>query len=287
MATFTPHYTDRTRGRSRIGASLFIGMVLLLLMTASANARGLIEGATPSGTPAGASPVATPQAIDPDVPVLAYYYIWFNPNSWDRAKTDFPLLGRYSSDDAVVMRQHVQWAKSVGIDGFIVSWKNTNILTERLRLLIEISKQEDFKLVIIYQGLDVDREPLPAARVAADLDFFTEEFADDPVFDLFAKPVVIWSGTWKFSRDEIASVTASRRERLMILASERNSNDYRNLADLFDGDAYYWSSVNPDTYPEYLQKLQSMAQAVHEHDGLWISRLRPVSMRVCWVVKLS
>ncbi|HEX6034325.1 MAG TPA: hypothetical protein VFY83_07815, partial [Anaerolineales bacterium] len=39
------------------------------------------------------------------VPVLAYYYIWFDTESWNRAKTDYPLLGRYSSDDASVMRQ--------------------------------------------------------------------------------------------------------------------------------------------------------------------------------------
>ena len=41
-------------------------------------------------------------------PVFAYYYIWFNPSSWKRAKTDYPLLGPYSSDERTVMRQHVR-----------------------------------------------------------------------------------------------------------------------------------------------------------------------------------
>ena len=50
--------------------------------------------------------------------MLAYYYIWFDPQSWDRAKSDLPQLGRYSSDNVNVMRQHVQWAKQAGIDGF-------------------------------------------------------------------------------------------------------------------------------------------------------------------------
>ena len=45
--------------------------------------------------PAPASP-ATPAATAP-VPLLAYYYIWFDTRSWDRAKDDFPELGRYSS----------------------------------------------------------------------------------------------------------------------------------------------------------------------------------------------
>ena len=42
------------------------------------------------------------------VPRLAYYYIWFNPTSWKRAKTDYPLLGRYSSDEQEVMRKHIR-----------------------------------------------------------------------------------------------------------------------------------------------------------------------------------
>jgi len=53
-------------------------------------------------------PVAGPPVNT--VPVLAYYYIWFDTESWDRAKKDHPLLDRYSSGDAEVMRQHIQWA---------------------------------------------------------------------------------------------------------------------------------------------------------------------------------
>ena len=36
--------------------------------------------------PASAAP-ATPAAA---APLLAYYYIWFDTRSWDRAKTDYP-----------------------------------------------------------------------------------------------------------------------------------------------------------------------------------------------------
>jgi hypothetical protein len=39
------------------------------------------------------------------IPILAYYYIWYNTNSWNRAKTDTPLLGAYSSDDLAVSRK--------------------------------------------------------------------------------------------------------------------------------------------------------------------------------------
>jgi len=100
------------------------------------------------------------------VPILAYYYIWFDTGSWNRAKTDYPLLGRYSSDDQEVMRQHIHWAKAAGIDGFIVSWKSTDLLNRRLEMLADLSEEEDFKLVVIYQGLDFERDPLPISRIA-------------------------------------------------------------------------------------------------------------------------
>ncbi len=82
-----------------------------------------------------------PQERDDPIPLLAYYYIWFDPGSWERAKADLPLLGRYSSDDKEVMRQHVQWAKEVGIDGFIVSWKSTDRLNQRLDQLVEVAAE--------------------------------------------------------------------------------------------------------------------------------------------------
>jgi hypothetical protein len=209
------------------------------------------------------------------IPVLAYYYIWYNTSSWDRAKTDLPLLGTYSSDDLAVMRQHIQEAKAAGITGFIVSWKSTDILDRRLEQLANLAAQEDFKLAIIYQGLDFYRDPLPVTQVANDLDFFIQHYSGMPAFQLFSKPMVIWSGTWKFSTQDIEQVTMSRRSSLLILASERNTDGYIRLANLVDGDAYYWSSVNPDTFPNYQEKLNQMSELVHVNKGLWIAPAAP------------
>ncbi len=214
------------------------------------------------------------QASNP-VPMLAYYYIWFDSTSWNRAKVDYPLLGRYSSDDAAVMRQHIHWAKAAGITGFLVSWKGTDVLDRRLQQLTDIAEQENFKLGIIYEGLDFSRNPIGATKVASDLDYFIQHFAQRKPFQLFSKPLVIWSGTWQYSVQDVASVTQGRRNSLLILASEKNVAGYLRLADLVDGDAYYWSSVNPDTMSGYQTKLASMAQTVHEHHGLWIPPAAP------------
>jgi len=221
------------------------------------------------------STVTTEATVSNPVPILSYYYIWFDTQSWNRAKTDYPLLGRYSSSDLDVMRQHVKWAKAAGIKGFIVSWKSTDKLNQRLEQLMQVANEENFKLAIIYQGLDFYREPLPLEQVDADLSYFIDHYAEDQAFDIYEKPLVIWSGTWKFSRDEIENVVLGKREQLLILASERNVDGYSRLAALMDGNAYYWSSVNPDTFPGYLEKLTVMGETVHANGGLWIAPAAP------------
>ena len=263
-------HTARFRGHGRpLGARAGIyGLGLLVVVAALGSLGPRFAAATAPQATALAAPA--PQSRAP-VPLLAYYYIWFDPASWDRAKTDLPLLGTYSSDDPEVMRQHIRWAKDAGIQGFVVSWKSTEILNRRLERLVQIADEEDFKLAIIYQGLTFNRDPLPADRVAADLDYFLSQYAADPAFDLFGQPVVIWSGTWKFSRDDVAQVSAAVGARLSLLASEKNEAGYQWLADLVAGDAYYWSSVNPDTFPNYPEKLQAMGAAIHANKGLWIA----------------
>ena len=207
--------------------------------------------------------------------ILVYYYIWYDPSSWDHAKRDYPSLGRYSSDDRQVMRQHIQWAKAAGIDGFIVSWKSTDKLNQRLEKLAEIAAQEEFYLALIYQGLDFERKPISVDKVDVDLDYFVEQYRRHPAFDLFARPLVIWSGTWAFSREEVALVAKHHRNELVLLASERNVAGYDRLADLVAGNAYYWSSVNPATYPNYPGKLIALGKDVHDHHGIWIAPAAP------------
>ena len=259
----------RSIGRTVPVWVLFL-LVLPLLLASCTTVHA--QSSTATATPP--QPVLPTPAKDP-IPVLAYYYIWYDSNSWDRAKTDTPLLGTYTSDDLTVMRKHIQEAKAAGIDGFIVSWKSTDVLNRRLDQLAQVAQEEDFKLAIIYQGLDFSRNPLPVDRVASDLDVFIQRYASLPVFQLFSKPLVIWSGTWKFSPQDIDQVTQTRRDELLILASERDLAGYTRLATMVDGNAYYWSSVNPATFPGYADKLLNMGEAVHANGGLWIAPAAP------------
>src|SRR6202041_1267947 len=50
---------------------------------------------------------------------------------------------------------------------------------------------------------------------------------------------------------------------------------FQRLASVTDGDAYYWSSVNPGTYPGYAAKLKAMSQTIHRDGKYWIAPFAP------------
>lgn len=229
-----------------------------------------------------AIPLATDRAAGAEesaataIPLFAYYYIWFGHNSWARAKKDLPLIGPYSSSDQGVMRHQIEQAKSAGITGFIVSWKDTPLNDRRLELLMRVSAQEHFKLAMIYEGLDFSRHPLPISEVAADFTTFSDKFATSQVFyRINGKPLTIWSGTWAFSYAQVARVTGAVRQRLLVLSTEKAVPGFQRIASVTDGDAYYWSSVNPATNTGYQAKLDQMSQAVHQAGKYWIAPFAP------------
>ena len=224
----------------------------------------------------GTSPTPGPSKVEGVKPlVLAHYYIWFTPGSWNRAKKDVPLAGRYSSDDIDVMRTHVRQAKAAGIDGFIVSWKSTPELNHRLANLVTVAAEQNFKLAVTYQGLDFNRELLPPARIGADLDFFADTYGNNRVFDMFGKPMVILTGTPVMTRATVAKITDAHRNQLFILASDKNIKSYERIADVVDGNLYYWSSVNPQTHDGYAAKLILFGNAVRANGGIWVAPIAP------------
>jgi hypothetical protein len=232
---------------------------------------------SPAFAAAPSIPAPLPTPAPSHVPVLAYYYIWFNTASWSHAKTDLPALGAYTSTDPAVIRQHVTWAKESGIDAFIVSWKNTPSLDQALAELVAECRSQGLKLVLLYEGLDVNRNPIGIGTVEEDLVWFMSEYGNDPVFDVFGKPAIVWSGTWRFSDADVSAVRSliGAPNGVLLLGSEKGASAYTPRASLFDGDAYYWSSGDPLQTPGYETRLMELGQAVHAAGGLWLAPAAP------------
>ena len=94
-------------------------------------------------------------------------------------------------------------------------------------------------------------------------------------FRLGGKPLTIWSGTWAFPRAAVARVTSPVRRKILVLSTEKSAAGFQRLARVTDGDAYYWSSVNPATDPGYTAKLRAMSAAIHRDRKYWIAPFAP------------
>jgi hypothetical protein len=252
--------------RARLCAAALALLVLALTSGLSTNEARAQGTSVPTRSSA-------PRAGKP--PVLAYYYIWFDARAWARAKKDYPLLGRYSSSDSNVMRQHIRWAKAAGVQGFIVSWRHTSALDPRLAELVRVAAEERFKLVVIYQGLDFQRERRSVETVRGDLEWFADHYSNNEVFRILRRPTLIMNGTESYGREDLKQVIAPVRDRLDVLATEKSVKGYQRIRDLVNGNAYYWSSVNPETYRGYDVRLSELGQEVHRDNGLWIAPAAP------------
>jgi hypothetical protein len=269
-----------TRSRPGAVAHLLAAWLLTGLLIAAATAAPTAAAqpapaaSTTPATPAGCPDRSTSRPDE--APVLAHFYMWFHPTAWNRAKTDYPAIGRYSSSQSSVMRKQVAQAQAAGIDGFIVGWRSTDVLNRRLTTLHSIAVAEDFKLAITYQAQDFNRDPLPAAQVRRDLEEFAATYADDPVFHLLGnRPVVALSGTWHYSAADLRWITEPVASRLLVLATEKNVEGYERVAAAVEGELYYWSSGDPMETAGYHRKLLAMANVAREHCGIWVAPVIP------------
>lgn len=212
---------------------------------------------------------ASAPASREQVPVYAYFYQWFNPTSWNRAKVDHPLAGDYSSDDRAVLRQQIGQAQSAGLTGFLTSWKSTPVLNRRLQMLLDEAAPRHFDIGVVYEALDFRRRPLPIATVRHDMVELVTRWGPQ-LSSRFGRPVIIWTGTQHYSVADVRRVRAAIGGRADLLASAKSAEEYRRLAAYVDGDAYYWSSANPGTaYTR--RRLHDLAAAVHGHHGIWLA----------------
>ncbi|MGH8961828.1 MAG: hypothetical protein ACRDWT_11675, partial [Jatrophihabitantaceae bacterium] len=86
----------------------------------------------------------------------------------------------------------------------------------------------------------------------------------------YSRPVIIWTGTDQYSRADVQQVRAALGTSALLLAAAKSVPGYQRIADLVDGEAYYWSSADPSS-PATSAKLAAMSAAVHAHHGIWIA----------------
>jgi hypothetical protein len=111
-------------------SACFVVMLVVLLPGAGFYA---VHASGPRHTPVALYPVQLPPSvtINPNRPVLAFYYPWYTAQSWNKnTMSDLPTIRYNSADDSTIARQ-VNWAAQAGITGFISSWWGQGDITDK------------------------------------------------------------------------------------------------------------------------------------------------------------
>jgi hypothetical protein len=113
--------------------------VLLLLVTAGLS---VVRADSP----------AVPASAGTDRLVAAYYYAWFDENTWSPdVVSDMPLQPYRSADRSVISR-HIDEAKSAGIDAFVVSWLGTGNQTDsNLAMMLDVAREKNFQVSLDFE----------------------------------------------------------------------------------------------------------------------------------------
>jgi hypothetical protein len=86
-------------------------------------------------------------AGDPPL-VLAFYYAWYDQNTWTSGLPADQPTQPYSSSDPVTLDRHVSQAQAAGIDALIQSWygpQEANNQTEtNFRILLDLASARGF-----------------------------------------------------------------------------------------------------------------------------------------------
>jgi len=91
-----------------------------------------------------------------DVTISVLYLLWWGKDdNWkDYRGGIFPLLGKYSSKDTIVINKHIDWATGHGIDLFLVQWSGIDYQDEAFKshfLSADLVKRGDIKFAVLYE----------------------------------------------------------------------------------------------------------------------------------------
>lgn len=214
-----------------------------------------------------AEPVPEPQRV-----LLAFYYAWFDPDSFGPGSTSDTPLEPYNSDDPAVIARQIDQARAAGIDGFIVSWLGPgNRTDENLARVLEQAAPRHFR-VSVYVEVDAQAGP---AETASSLAYLLERYGQHPSFlRKDGRPVLFFWRQQRFSPETWAAIRQQVDPAGATLwIAEGTTDAYFNA---FDGLHLFSIAWAPDPARPLATWAQRTAAAAQRYGPrLWIPTIMP------------
>jgi hypothetical protein len=142
--------------------------------------------------------------------VLAFYYPWFDKNTWNSGKVSDLPTAPYNSDDPAVMARQIDQAQSASIDAFVLNWWGKGNRTEKnLKALLDVAAQKSFRVAVDF---DLNSPVMSGVEsYAENLRYLHTVHAAHPAYLRYqGRPVVFFynvtrlpAATWQSLRDQV------------------------------------------------------------------------------------
>jgi len=217
--------------------------------------------------------------------VLAFYYNWFDENTWTPEKvSDFPIT-LYNSGDRETVVRHIAQAQEASIDAFVVAWYGPQVegnpTETNLALLLEVAGGTDFRVSVefgpdspfIHSQQDVVDALRHVLQVHAGHPSFLRVEGRPVIFfwqldDIALAPGQTPLEAWQVVRDQVDP----DHESLWI--AEGVEVEYQLV---FDGHHLYsiaWSQDVHQTLSDWGYRI-GRYNAQHGTDKLWVATVMP------------
>ena len=209
--------------------------------------------------------------------VLAFYYAWFDNNTWNSGKLSDLPLNTYNSDNHEVIARQIDQARAAGIDAFVLNWWGKGNRTEKnLKAMLDLAAPRDFRVTVDF---DINSPVMGGVASYADnLRHLLTVHAAHPAYLRYqGRPVVFFYNvsrlpvaTWRSIRDQ----ADPGRKALWIAEGV----DLAYLS-VFDGHHLY-STTWPNRIPpsQTLSSWSSKLQEYNTQNGatkLWVATVMP------------
>ena len=205
--------------------------------------------------------------------VLAFYYDWFDENTWSPSKVPDLPSPLYVSRDPSAMARQIQQARGAGIDAFVISWWGAgNPTDDNFKVMLGQASAANFRLAVDFELTS----PFYNSKddVIRSLKNLLANNAQHPAYlRVDGKPVVFFWREQQYSVDEwraIRDQVDPNRQSIWIAEGVKEQLPYLSV---FDGFHLYSIAWAPDVATE-LQKWSPRVKA-YGADKTWVATVMP------------